>query len=387
MTEEEEIDVDQSELNISNKPVHHLPVDTETLESNNTYSNQIKLALEPNTVLKREMTIFHLRNQVIQAGFMNCNLTRIIHALEWRNSLYKHKYEIKRNVCRQQQAHIRSLEDMLDHLHESYNHLIKLMEKQELDLLHKPSLLESQFSFSKAKIVRPVSSQNFKGGFVGRKDKSSKTLAPIKALTPNPVIQGRRGSDSVVKMNSFMESEVDTYTVNKKLKFLEANLQIQKMYNLQIKQVLEENKDECTRIKSLLSTFETNVFQTQKQERDKWNSFLNEFKMNCEQELMRKHEEVVRLNSVLADWIHKFMELQQKTGIPSSKGHQKSLSNQFMDELRKLYESTSAATSPMDSFLRIEENFRLSPIRSDMYYTPRISRTCIGDADPILDID
>lgn len=65
ITEEESLDVDESDLPISD-PKIGIPIDTETLSWSNTYSANVKKYLEPNSALNREITIFHLRNQIIQ---------------------------------------------------------------------------------------------------------------------------------------------------------------------------------------------------------------------------------------------------------------------------------------------------------------------------------
>lgn len=65
ITEEESLDVDESDIQILDTKIG-IPIDTETLSWINTYSATVRKHLEPNSTLNREITIFHLRNQIIQ---------------------------------------------------------------------------------------------------------------------------------------------------------------------------------------------------------------------------------------------------------------------------------------------------------------------------------
>ena len=43
----------------------------------------------------------------------------------------------------------------------------------------------------------------------------------------------------------------------------------------------------------------------------RWEQILNDYKENCNSELLRKQTEIKRLNDVLGTWICKYMELQE----------------------------------------------------------------------------
>ena len=56
-----------------------------------------------------------------------------------------------------------------------------------------------------------------------------------------------------------------------------------------------------------------------------------------EGELLRRHDQLHSLNEVLSSWIHKYMELQDKVGIPtSSTGLKRSLSQEHVSALERL---------------------------------------------------
>ena len=262
------------------------------------------------------------------------------------------------------------MENMIDYLHESYNHLVKLMDRLEHD--HSSSRLLAGDSHNipvlhKTKFLR--SFNNFK--FKSKKSIQSRTL-----LQRPKVAYYHDKSWNVDNLSSLVqntgssiaESEsVDCHPISKKLKIIETNLHLQKSYNQQLKLTLEETRAECNRFKNMLAKQEDD-FQTHiNSDRQKWNILLKDFKENCEAELIRKHSEVVKLNELLADWIHKYMELQEVVGIPSSssnastssprssKTHRRKLSNVYISELMKLCDETSNTRRSIDSFEGMKE--------------------------------
>jgi hypothetical protein len=80
--------------------------------------------------------------------------------------------------------------------------------------------------------------------------------------------------------------------------------------------------------------------------RKKVNVILLEYKNQCQAELKRKQEEVNKLHEVVAHWMHQFMELQESTGIPSSRGstHRRTLSRQYVEMIKNLCDKTKSAT-------------------------------------------
>jgi hypothetical protein len=87
------------------------------------YCNEIRDALEGNSELNKEVQLLQLKNQLIEASVINANLSRMLCSFEWKCAMVKHRYEMKRLLCKQQQERIKSLEEILEHLHTSFEAL------------------------------------------------------------------------------------------------------------------------------------------------------------------------------------------------------------------------------------------------------------------------
>lgn len=254
---------------------------------------------------------------------------------------------------------------MIDYLHDSYNHLIKLMDKIEHDT-NSSRLFATDCSGTpvlyKTRFLKSFNNLKLKG----------KKYTPSRTLLQKPKVAFYQDKSwnvdnlsSLVQNtgSSIAESEsVGCWPISKKLKIIETNLNLQKSYNQQLKLTLEETRAESNRFKNMLSKQEDEFNIQINADRHKWNILLKDFKENCESELIRKHSEVVRLNELLADWIHKYMELQEVVGIPSThtntssstpiseKQHRRKLSNVYISELMKLCDETSNTRRSIDSY-------------------------------------
>ena len=81
-----------------------------------------------------------------------------------------------------------------------------------------------------------------------------------------------------------------------------------------MKNAYKTAKSESDDLKSLLSNLETRTYKNSKGTQAAWDKVINEYRANCNAELVRKQEEIKTLNNVLAQWISKFMELQDTAG-------------------------------------------------------------------------
>ena len=115
------------------------------------YSQEMKQALEGNSELNKEIQILQLKNQLIEASVINANFSRMLSSFDWKIGMIKHRYEMKRLLCKQQQERIKSLEEMLEYLHISFQSLKKSTnnnENKEIDKLFErycyKSIVDSQ---------------------------------------------------------------------------------------------------------------------------------------------------------------------------------------------------------------------------------------------------
>mmetsp|Transcript_7714 Transcript_7714/g.7567 ORF Transcript_7714/g.7567 Transcript_7714/m.7567 type:complete len:194 (+) Transcript_7714:75-656(+) len=193
---------------------------------------------------------------------------------------------MKRNLCKHQQEQIKSLEEMIDYLHDSFLHIVKLSEKIDSSTIKTPDLLA---------VPKPII---------------------LKPFTPRPTSKNMyapRGSVRVFPDHwektpelSICGSYVDTDSLEPsnlamKTKALETSLEMQRLYNTELKRSNEINKNQSITYQKLLKEFEQKIIIAQKQERDRWKLFFSELKIGCEKELARKQVEVIKLNKLLGE--------------------------------------------------------------------------------------
>lgn len=94
---------------------------------------------------------------------------------------------------------------------------------------------------------------------------------------------------------------------------------------------------------------------------------MDKYKTNMETEVMRKNTEITRLNQVMAEWIHKYMDLQELTGIPSEASGR--LSSAYLGELTQLISKTKQSNPsevpPCDIDSRsLQMRWRSNPVLS-----------------------
>jgi hypothetical protein len=214
---------------------------------------------------------------------------------------------------------------MLERLHESYLSIVSLQDKQpEADQGRQVRTAENS---NRSKIfLRSVSSRNVK--------------QPRNAKQAPWANESRERSSEVSKQLSFLDvSSREGF----KVRGLEHNYHMQVAYNTQLRLQLQEAKAEADQFQRLLENLEQSVYQAHRSERGRWSSFLVEFKVNCEAELIRKHEELTRLHNQVTGWVEKY-DSKNETSV----------------ELRQILKSPKEP----DGLTRISELMKTSPMWS-----------------------
>lgn len=184
-----------------------------------TYSAEIKQALEGNSELNKEIQILQLKNQLIEASVINANLSRTLSTYDWKLAMIKYRYDMKRLVSKQQQEKIKSLEELLEYLHNSF--------------------------------------ENIKKNTIGH------------------------------------------------------NNQIEKLFEKYCYRAINDSQLLVSEYKRAMQNTELKVSECYKKDARNWMNLIQEHKKNYEKELIRKQDEVIRLNELLGKWINKYMELQE----------------------------------------------------------------------------
>ncbi|CAG9323633.1 unnamed protein product [Blepharisma stoltei] len=378
ITEVNDVDVDTSDsydLGLSRRDIS---IDRKDLLTSSPYAIELKKALDNNAELCKDVALFQLRNELIQAGIINANLVRAYHGLDWKLNLVNHKYMMKRSLCKHQMENIKSLEKMLDFLHHSYRHVIKLYDQMEREAPKTHCQTEQtprtrmMRTFTNKKITRVINGQivNTLPQDSGSFTFSGQALrSAARTLSVRPIKEIPTKTDEATPKHynsSFAEAEsIDPSFYHTKLRAIETSFNLQQLYNEQLKKMNEEYKEELNQYKLLVSNLEGDIFTSHKNEMERWKTFVDELKNNCEQELIRKQCEVVRLNEVLGEWTTRFMELQENLSTPN-----KPLKKEMYIEIQELVRSTMSTAIYTEPMTNINRMFGRSPLREYMNITP-----------------
>ncbi|CAG9311877.1 unnamed protein product [Blepharisma stoltei] len=313
----------QSEVGID------IPIDTEYIQSQDEYAQEISLALETDAKLSSDVIIFQLKKQIIQSGLANSELLRCYYDIQWKYNLLKEKFNLKLLFGRNQEKKIAGYEEMVNHLHESYNKLISIIEKLETEHWNKEHILE--MGTLKGKIIRPIN--------IIPRNKSESPRREGKLRT-SVSLKHHRIKDSP-QPKSFVEHE-EGY----KLRSLETNLKVQTMFSQNLRNSYESVKNECSIFKSLLEAYQKQNLDNYMKEKLRWKKYLEQLKKTCDKELLRKQLEINKLHEVLGDWIKKYMELQEIVAIPQMKTKDFEATKSFINKFDMLLKETDLAIKP-----------------------------------------
>lgn len=269
-----------SELDFS---VKELSVCPEKIVFSSNYGKQLENALESNKALSKDLVIFQLKNQIIEASIFNSNLAWKLESMNWKMNLIKNRLGIKILQNKQNKILIGNCEKVIEVLYKCLQKPNKAVEPA--------SPTEKKF-----KLLRSFYTKSFKS-------------------ISDPV------DPSFHSLSYYPSFEIDGESLSSRIKSFEARIQVLETYNSQLKSQYESEKAKNKHIKSLSSSSESALLQAYSQEKQNWTNFFSESKKNCQVELTRKQDELKKLNEILAEWINRFIELQE--GLITKEMHRK----------------------------------------------------------------
>lgn len=269
-----------------------ITTDPEMLIEQDCYAHEMHLALEESSQMNQDIVIFELKKQIINSGIVNCELMRNYCDIKLRVNLLSEKFNLKVKLSKFQEGKIQLYENMLNKLQESYDKLIRLMGKYEEN--NKRVYFHDM---KKAKIARPIRRAGIESceNFLSR----TRTIGHCEGCH-NPSIRRQN-----TMQNPFGKSI--------KFKSIESGYQLQALYNQQLKEELELTRNERNTYKSLYSSFQTQQMDVYTNEKARWRKYLEEFRENCNKELVRKQHEINKLNIQIAHWMNLYVEIQNKS--------------------------------------------------------------------------
>ena len=337
---------DKNESNIG------ISVDPETLLAQDCYAQEICMALEESSLINQDIIIFELKKQIISSGLVNCNLFRLFSDLKLKENLLREKFSLKVKLVKFQEKKLNLYETMFSNLKGSYDKLAVLIERYEFQENIKNGTFEN---LKKAKIARPI-----KGSGHDHMERDLKRGGTITSLDKTPRTMHRQ-STSISPNNEDV-----------KFRALGSGLQMQFLHNQQLKSELEIVVNERNTYKSLYSSIQSDYLDIYTKEKSRWKKYFENFKENCNGELMRRQQEINKLNTQIAHWMNTCIELQHSSEIKLVKNYSESF-------------ATKKKPIQIDSFSKQISKVQLlhSPLHSDLKQSKLTALNCQkGDVSP-----
>ena len=210
-----------------------IPINESILLLNDNYAQGLCKNLERFSTVNKDLLNFELKKQFMQSGLINSELSRAYYELLWKYKLLREKMNLRSKVIKTQKERIKNSEIMVHSLHNSFIKLVEILEKFQVDQYQQ----EKNEFIGKGKIIRymkPTPQIVKKEHGLSRKIFRIGTTVPCKNL---------KGINNINEQNS--------EAINKSL-FLESNLQIQILYNNQLRKTNELLMTERNGYKQLL---------------------------------------------------------------------------------------------------------------------------------------
>ena len=321
---------DEESLEIVNKSEFaiDIPINDTILLSNDRYAHALCGEIEEMSLKSKDLLIFELRKQFIQSNIINCEFSRGYYELLWKYKLLREKMNMKSKLITTQKQRIHTLEKSFNFLHISFvkmSMIIEAIEKgtenpdKNADIVSKAKFLR----FAKAPVPQDESNRLGRG-LAKRNNNRLGTSIPIQMnLRPQRFSVNFSGGDS-------------------KSTYLESNLQMQSLYNNQLKIANENATLERNSYKQLLDDYIKENSEIYLKEKRRWKIFVDEFKEICEKELVRKQFEINKLNELLGLWMHRYMEMEESL----KRSCKISRSQHYNEQIEDLLERTNIYLRP-----------------------------------------
>lgn len=258
-----------------------LPLDPDCLLGSSLYASANKGEQQGCSV-----HCFLLRNQLTQAAFLNAGLGQAYQALEWRLQLTELKLDVSEQAVCRLEGHLRKQYELVTLLQSSYSRLLLQGRGEEGTPLKWRS-------------------------FVRRVDRhSQRAREALRSCTPLASASPGAASDLRIASPFSLEPEEGS-----RFRALRNSLELQELQNAQLHELLAAKTAEAETYVTVIQDMEQMVFTAHKLERAKWSEYLEQYRENCEAELVRKQKEVAGLSRALARWVEKYTDMQSSIAV------------------------------------------------------------------------
>ena len=251
------------------------PIDPNELISNSLYASNVKTEKETCST-----HCFLLRNQLIQAGFLNASMGQAYEGLQWRLHLTEMKLDLSEQTVGRLEKHVKKQQELI-------------------------GLLQSLCTRLHQTRIDDFTPVKFKS-FVRKVDRHSQRARDnLRSFTP--LDSASPGTVSDIRFASPYSFEPDDCN---RVKILRTNLDLQETQNAQLHELLAAKSKEADTLNTVIHDMEQMSYTAYKLERAKWSEYIQQYRENCEMEIMRKHNEAAGLSKALAKWVERYTDMQ-----------------------------------------------------------------------------
>ena len=224
---------------------------------------------------------------------INFKTNRMVEAKSWRYFLIRHQYEIAQLKIAALTERMKDSDQLISFLFGAYKDLFKGENK---------AVPRPQEGAERLKVAKPLSGRSLArhytvrqvGGAWGKEADFRRNTRLERSILKNSIAEDEESR------------EVDTdLPLRRLVKTLTTNFQ-------GLDQRLHSILAQYQQYESHLQLIEQEIYSTHKKEMNQWAKLLTEVQSNYTRSLTKKKEEIRRLNSTMALWVHRYLDLEQR---------------------------------------------------------------------------
>lgn len=293
---------------------------------------------------------------------INFKTNRMMEAKSWRYFLMRHQYEIAQLKIAALKDRVTDGNQLISFLFSAYKDLFKGENK------HPPRLQEG---LERAKVAKPLNKRSLArhftvrqvGGAWGREGEMKRSVARLeRSISKNFIAEDEESRE----LDTDMPIRRMAKTITARFQSLDSRLQ----------ELLSQYDQHA----SQLHLIEQEIYSTHKKEMSQWNKLLNEVQTNYYKALEKKKEEIRRLNSTMAMWVHQYLDMEQRVVKgEDTDGKEREATAERLRRMMKIMEKQTYAQAAETAPTHVR--------RQSMPEVMRLIDRLPGDEDPSLDED
>ena len=241
----------------------------------------------------------------------------MVEAKSWRYFLIRHQYEIAQLKIAALTERMKDSDQLISFLFGAYKDLFKGENK---------AVPRMQEGAERMKVAKPLSGRSLARHYTVRQ------------------VGGAWGKESEFKRSIRLERSVikNSIAEDEESRELDPDLPLRRLVKTlttqfqSLDQRLQSILAQYQQYESQLQLIEGEIYSTHKKEMNQWAKLLSEVQSNYTRSLSKKNEEIRRLNSTMALWVHRYLDLEQRV-LQSGEGDSKA-GEELMQRMKRMVE-------------------------------------------------